>query len=306
MARQPDTSELTYPLRAAARLTGLSPTLLRAWESRHGVVNPARTPGGTRRYSAADIERLRLLKAAVDAGSRIGEVAGLDATELRRRATAPEPNPSDALAGLLGALDRLEGPEAQRLLAMHFAALGPVRFARDLARPLVQEIGERWASGTMGIAAEHLATAVLRTQLGNGLQPTAASLRGPRIIFATPAGERHELGLLMAALTALGAGANPLYLGAELPLEDVLGAVESADASVLALSLVTLPAAQIQRTISALRGGLPDRVHLWLGGSAANENLRDAGVEVMGDLDELQHRIELLGLESTQAEEEVQ
>ena len=41
-----DPVELTYPLRTAARLTGLSPELLRAWERRYGVVEPLRTAGG--------------------------------------------------------------------------------------------------------------------------------------------------------------------------------------------------------------------------------------------------------------------
>ena len=41
----------------------------------------------------------------------------------------------------------------------------------------------------------------------------------------------RELGLLMAALTALGAGGNPLYLGLELPVEDLLTAVEATNAS---------------------------------------------------------------------------
>ena len=64
--------ELTYPLRTAARLTGLSPDLLRAWERRYGVVEPTRTPGGTRRYTAADLERLRLVKAPHRPGSGSG------------------------------------------------------------------------------------------------------------------------------------------------------------------------------------------------------------------------------------------
>ena len=83
-----DDAETTYPLRAAARLTGLSPDLLRAWESRYGVVKPLRTAGGTRRYRASELERLRLVKAAVDAGDRISVVARLDPVELARRAAA--------------------------------------------------------------------------------------------------------------------------------------------------------------------------------------------------------------------------
>jgi DNA-binding transcriptional MerR regulator len=298
MARsKSDGVELTYPLRTAARLTGLSPELLRAWERRHGVVQPIRTPGGTRRYSAADIERLRLLKATVDAGQRIGQIAHLELAELKRRAVVAEAPSVGRLDEILSALGHLEGAEAQRKLSLQLSALGPARFAREVALPLLREIGDRWAHGQMGIAPEHLASGVLRSLVGSALQPTATSLLGPRIVFATPTGERHELGLLMAAVTALGAGANPLYLGAELPVEDLLGAVEGSGAAALALSLVSIPAAQAARAVSALRGGLADGVHLWLGGAGASRDELPDGVERIESLEDFEQRVELLGFE---------
>jgi DNA-binding transcriptional MerR regulator len=293
-----DPVELTYPLRAAARLTGLSPEVLRAWERRHQVVEPIRTPGGTRRYRAADLEKLRLVKAAVDAGHRIGRVARMDAAELKRTSSAEGSGLSAPLDAILASLDRLDHAAAQHLLSVQLAALGPVVFARQLALPLLREIGERWANGDMGIASEHLATGILRGLLGAALQPTASSLLGPRILFATPSGERHELGLLIAALTALGAGGNPLYLGAELPVEDMLRSAEETRAAAVALSIVTIPAAQVMRTVRALRGGLPDPVHLWLGGAGA-ENLQcPSGLETIASLDALVQRVTLLGLEN--------
>jgi DNA-binding transcriptional MerR regulator len=302
MARsESDALELTYPLRTAARLTGLSPEVLRAWERRHGVVQPLRTPGGTRRYSAADLERLRLVKAAVDAGHRIGQVAQLDLAELKRRSAVAEARPDSYLDEILAALDHLDDASSQRLLSLQLSAMGPARFARQVALPLVHEIGERWANGRMGIAPEHMASGILRSLLGSALQPTASSLMGPRIVFATPTGERHELGLLMAALTALGAGANPLYLGLELPVEELLAAVEGANAAALALSLVTIPAAQATRTLGALRGGMADEVRIWLGGSGARDLELPRAVEYIESLEDLERQVVLLGLESTNA-----
>lgn len=289
--------ELTYPLRTAARLTGLSPEVLRAWERRHRVVQPLRTPGGTRRYTAADLDRLRLVKAAVDAGHRIGQVAQLDLAELKQCSAVAEARPAGQRDELLAALDRLDHATCQRLLSLQLSALGPSRFARDVALPLVHEIGERWAKGEMGIAAEHLASGILRSLLGSALQPTASSLLGPRIVFATPTGERHELGVLVAALTALGAGANPLYLGVELPVEDLLGAVEAGSARALALSLVTFTGTQAARAVGALRGGLADDVRLWLGGSGARDLELPSAVEYIDSLEDLEQRVTLLELE---------
>lgn len=287
--------ELTYPLRTAARLTGLSPELLRAWERRYGAVEPRRTPGGTRRYDAHDLERLRLLKAAVDAGARIGQVARLDLAELKQRAAAARGDSAGNLDGIWPALERLEGAEAQRLLALQLSVLGPIRFAREFAVPLIHEIGERWASDRLRIASEHLASGVLRALFGSSMQPSAAAQLGPRIVFATPTGERHELGLQMAALIALGAGAYPIYLGAELPVEDLLDAVERGRASALALSLVRIPAAQASQTIAALRGGLREAVHLWIGGARAVDVEPIEGVECITSLGAFEQRVALLG-----------
>ena len=288
---------LTYPLKAAARLTGLSPELIRAWERRYGVVAPLRTPGGTRRYRATDLERLRLVKAAVDEGHRIGQVARLDSAELERRAAA-SPTPSAGRLGeILTALERLDGAEAQRLISLQLSVLGPARFARDYAAPLVREIGERWAAERLPIASEHLATQLLRSLLGSALHPTAASLLGSRIVFATPSGEPHELGLQMAAITALSAGANPIYLGAELPIEEIVDSAERAGAAALALSLVTIPLDRAAQAVREIRGGLPDDIHLWLGGAMASALEALDGVEYIERLEAFEQRVALLDFE---------
>jgi DNA-binding transcriptional MerR regulator len=291
--------EVTYPLRAAARLTGLSPAVVRAWERRYGVVAPIRTSGGTRRYRAADLERLRLVKAVVEGGFRVGQVAQLEPAELERRAAVSPSLSTSRLDEVLAALERLDAAEAQRLLSLQFSALGPAPFAREVAVPLLQEIGERWAGERLRIASEHLATGVLRSLLGSALQPNAASLLGPRIVFATPTGESHELGLQMAALIALSAGANPIYLGAELPVEELLDAVERTGAAALALSLVTIPPAGAEQAVREIRSGLPDGVHLWLGGAKASTLEPSEGVECIDHLEAFSQRVALLGFERT-------
>jgi DNA-binding transcriptional MerR regulator len=295
---QPTPVELTYPLRTAARLTGLSPALLRAWERRYGIVVPQRTPGGTRRYSAADLERLKRVKAVVDAGHRIGEVARLAPEELERLAGgSDDAPPSDDPAAILDALANLDGAAAQRGLALQLATLGPTRFARSVALPLVREIGERWSQQRLGIASEHLATSLLRSLLGGALQPTAVSLRGPRIVFATPTGEPHELGTLIAALVALGAGAQPLYLGVDVPVDDLLDAADTTEARAVALGIVTLPRSEAERTVATLRAALPPEKKLWLGGAGAAALAPMPGVDHLASLDRVEQQVALLALE---------
>src|SRR4051794_32783934 len=66
-----------HPIAVVAERTGLSQDVLRVWERRYGAVHPVRSPSGQRLYRDADVERLRLLNAATQAGRSIRHVAAL-------------------------------------------------------------------------------------------------------------------------------------------------------------------------------------------------------------------------------------
>jgi DNA-binding transcriptional MerR regulator len=74
----------SYRIGDVARFVGVSTHALRAWERRYGTVSPLRTPGGSRLYDAAQIERLKTLKELTDYGHSIGEVARLSLDDLKR------------------------------------------------------------------------------------------------------------------------------------------------------------------------------------------------------------------------------
>jgi DNA-binding transcriptional MerR regulator len=88
--KNPD-EESIYSIGACARISGLSSHTLRKWESRYGAVKPKRTEGGTRRYTASDLERLSLLGALVEAGHSIGTIARLSTVELAQLASTIRP-----------------------------------------------------------------------------------------------------------------------------------------------------------------------------------------------------------------------
>jgi len=98
----------------AARLAGVSPSTLRLWEHRYGVVAPPKSASGQRTYSMKDIERLRLIKRLTLEGHAIGTLAHLDV---------------DALAALSSG-NQMASTGAQRVLVVGPAA------ARKLERRL--------------------------------------------------------------------------------------------------------------------------------------------------------------------------
>lgn len=66
-----------YRIAAVSKLANMPVPTIRMWERRYEVVTPARSAANGRLYSRADIDRLILLKSAVDAGHAIGTVAAL-------------------------------------------------------------------------------------------------------------------------------------------------------------------------------------------------------------------------------------
>jgi DNA-binding transcriptional MerR regulator len=290
-------SGATYSLGAVSRLTGLSEHVLRAWERRYGAVRPLRTPGGARRYRESDVARLRLLRSAVEAGHAIGEAARLDDAELlerTRRAAGATPVPP--LEPILAAVEALDADALERLLGAQLAALGPARFVRQVAGPVLVEVGERWHAGELSVACEHLASTTLRNLLGACLRRSSASAQAPPVLFTTPAGERHDLGALMAAAAAVEAGGHALFVGGDLPAEDVAGAARTLGAAAVAVGLCRQDGAALPAEVQALRAALPDGVELWVGGSGATAIALPRGVAHVADLDELERKIALLAV----------
>jgi DNA-binding transcriptional MerR regulator/methylmalonyl-CoA mutase cobalamin-binding subunit len=287
-------AEATYALGAVVRLTGLSAHAIRAWERRYGAVRPKRTPGGTRRYTDGDVARLRLLAAATAEGHRIGDLARLsdDAIE---RLLAPRGEPgarASPVAELITAADRLDLAELERRLGLLLGAMGAAPFAREVVAPLLRAIGDRWEHGSTSIASEHLTSAVARTLLGGVLRLAPRAPGAPRLVFATPETERHELGTLIAAVVAVGAGADVTYLGPDLPAVEVAEAAEKLRPAAVVLGVVGLAAGALRRYLADLRARLPADVSLWIGGEAAVDGV--AGVEPVADLDAFERRISLL------------
>jgi DNA-binding transcriptional MerR regulator len=282
----------TYAVGAVVRATGLSAHVLRAWERRYGAVEPVRTPGGSRRYRESDVRRLQLLRRAVEAGNPISEVARLPDAEIElllERIAPAEPPTQVPLDAVLDAIERLDAGEAEHLLAVHFGAMGPRAFALRVAIPLLAEIGARWESGRLSIASEHLASALTRNMLGVTLRAKPDG-NGRLMLFSTPSGERHELGVLAAASIAIANGARAVYLGPDLPAEEVVASARRLGAGVVVLGVAAARPADVRHYVRRIREELPDDVQIWVGGREAEVLSALPGVDYVESLESLGSR----------------
>ena len=291
------------PISVVVRRTGLTQDLLRAWEKRYRAVVPLRTATGRRLYTEEQVVKLRRLKQLVDGGRRISDVAELDVAALQALAdedaseavTASPPAVRRATNGLLmaclEAVDRLDRGELERALEGAAVALSRPRLRAEVLAPLIAAVGQRWQDGTWRVAHEHLATAVLRAFLWSLWRRVEAGPGAPAAVVATPAGQMHELGVLLAAGIAADMGWRVVYLGADLPAEEIALAVASSGASAIVLSLVyPLADPRLLDELKRLRGLVGPRLVIDAGGRAAaanQETLAAAGIRGAGDLEAL-------------------
>ncbi|HET7600504.1 MAG TPA: MerR family transcriptional regulator, partial [Gemmatimonadales bacterium] len=266
-------TERGYEINEVARLTGLSPARLRAWERRYELVRPRRLPNGYRAYSGEQVELLRAYARLSAAGERIGDLAAEPREAVIARAAAPGPPPSpDApephRSALLNAVRALDRDRLEALLAEQMALRGLRAFAEEIVAPLARTLGDLWAAGRLPVAAEHLASEVVLHALKGGLRASRGG--GPLALGACLPGERHEWGLLTALTVAQERGWRVHYLGPDLPLADVVEAAWTLGPRLIALSGSAPAVVEASLpSLAALPGRLPPGTLPVLGGAGA-------------------------------------
>jgi DNA-binding transcriptional MerR regulator/methylmalonyl-CoA mutase cobalamin-binding subunit len=290
--------ERLYRIHVVAQMVGLSENLLRAWERRYGVLEPRRTAGGYRAYTAVDVELLRRVKRLTQEGVSIGDVKPL-LPDLRREAKAavqagpaddgaegPQGDAGDRLEQWSrGILDAAAASSQEKVEAVLDEALGSLPAAtvvEELLLPTMREVGQRWHEGLLSVAQEHLVTHAVRTRLLTLLHGAPTGTRGHALCACFP-DEDHELGLLAAAFRFRQGGFRVTYLGPRTPFEHLGAMAARLKPDVVALSQVgRLPARDFKKLLGGAQAAAGKAV-LLVGGAGAEEHaalITEAGARV--------------------------
>lgn len=270
-----------YKMRTIAARSGLSPSLLRAWERRYGLLRPERTAGGHRLFTQDDLRVVQRIRALLGEGRRIGEVALLGREHLLATQQPSVARPPASVRGLRAAIVEsalnVDSSACKEALDMAFSTASPrVAFAQVIV-PALREIGELWAAGRCRISGEHLVSAQI---LGRLLKLVEACNPSPRsgsklALSACLPEERHEIDALLAAYALAQFGYRVTYLGPSVPLEDFeeTCAVLSPAAAYLSVSRPSVLRLQA-RALMRLGRRNPD-IQFYLGGRGVGNGEAD-------------------------------
>jgi DNA-binding transcriptional MerR regulator/methylmalonyl-CoA mutase cobalamin-binding subunit len=287
-----------YGIGLASRLTGVPVETIRIWERRYNLPQPRRSVGGHRQFSDEDVDLLRALKALVDAGARIGQLANETPEQLLAAAhaltgdiegepPAAAPDFGELVADVIEATRRQDTDLAAQLLDRPLLHRHPREVMLGLYLPVLREVGELWHAGEISIASEHFVEKLITGRI-HAVLANRSRQEGPPAVLACLPGERHEAALLAACVLLELGGFSVTYLGADLPASDLESVVAAKRPRLVVLSATVEPTDETAREVVAACAARDVTVVVGGAAGAALAAASDGRITALGSLEELE------------------
>lgn len=214
-----------FPIREVVRLTGVNPVTLRAWERRYGLIQPVRTEGGHRQYSAADVETIRRILAWAERGVAISKVG-----DLLEQTTSLEAGGESAAGSEHGddwhewatrlrqAVSTFDADRLGQLYGQAFSTYSVETTLQDIFLPVWRDLldDKRFGKASQWVFLD----AFLRARIWQRLQLSGAAGRQKVLLAAIPK-TGFELELLAAGLLLSNDEFFVTVLGPDQPQDEI-------------------------------------------------------------------------------------
>lgn len=222
-----------FSISQLSQLSGIRAHTIRIWEQRYNALSPHRSEGNTRYYDNSQLRRLLNIVSLMGEGHKVSELCTLSDQELFSRVREfdslrlPKGPEEYYISQLLSAAMDFDEWYFEKVFGHCLLRLGMKDTYIKILHPLMIRMGIMWSQGTLSPAYEHFNSNLLRQKMLtaiDSLPPPPAEAEGWLLFL--PENEFHELGLLFAQYIIKSKGKRAVYLGANLPKESILPAIE--------------------------------------------------------------------------------
>jgi DNA-binding transcriptional MerR regulator len=281
--------EQLFPIREVARLTGVNPITLRAWERRYGLIVPIRTESGHRLYSMSDIERVRSILGWIERGVVVSKIGKLLARAAPIQVLS-QIIPNDIVLAdyaqwqrqIRVAVSAFDDVQLEQVYGQVFSSYSLSVVFQDILLPVWRQLLQR-QDQFGGISEWVFLDGFLRSRVLQRLL-LMRDTRPRRVVISALAGHCRELELLIAALF-LGypqTGIRVLPIGQ--PFDELTLVCEQIKPQALVLFSNHVPAVELPRRLNRLALSL--NCQLLLAGDAsdlAQESLAGSSIGCLGN-----------------------
>ncbi len=216
----------TYSIKDLEHLSGIKAHTIRIWEQRYDLLQPKRTDTNIRYYDDEDLKLVMNVSLLKENGRKISKIAKMTLDEMNEevlRITEENLKYSDQVNALTIAMIDLNEERFEKIIASNTLKIGFEKTMVNIIYPFLTKIGVLWLTGTINPAQEHFITCLIRQKIIVAIdgQFTSVNDFSKKYLLFLPEGEMHELSLLFVWYIIKSRQNKVIYLGQNLPTNDL-------------------------------------------------------------------------------------
>jgi DNA-binding transcriptional MerR regulator len=219
-----------FTIKDLENLTGVKAHTIRIWEQRYTFLKPQRTGTNIRFYNNEELKTILNISLLNKYGYKISHIDRMNPGEMRDKILSL----SNSLAQqervineLIQFMIDLDVENFEDVLDDYIRVRGIEKAINHIIFPFMERIGVLWITDHINPAQEHLVSNIIRQKLIVGIESIKSMMVVNRsVLLFLPESEYHEIGLLFIQYLLKSRGIGTIYLGANVPLDDVQYVVE--------------------------------------------------------------------------------
>ncbi|HLL94133.1 MAG TPA: MerR family transcriptional regulator [Spirosoma sp.] len=260
-----------YSIKDLEQLSGIKAHTLRIWEQRYNIISPKRTDTNIRTYDDRDLKLVLNISLLKDHGYKISEISKLPVEEMYReviKISDRQLNYPDQIHALTISMLDLDEDRFEKIISTNILQFGFEDTMIHIIYPFLNRIGTLWVTGSVGPAQEHFITNLIRQKVIVAIDGQVSKQRpnGKKFLLYLPEGELHEISLLFANYIIRARYNKVIYLGQNLPFNELVFACNVHRPDYIFTVLTSTPSNhEVQPYVNRLLKAFPDS-HLLLTG----------------------------------------
>jgi DNA-binding transcriptional MerR regulator/methylmalonyl-CoA mutase cobalamin-binding subunit len=219
-----------FSIKDIEAVSGIKSHTLRIWEQRYGIIAPKRTDSNIRYYDDDDLKFILNISILNRHGYKISEIAKMSKDLINETILQlsghQNTNYDGHVKNLISCMLSFDEYGFHKTLTTNIIQQGLETTMVKIVFPFLIEVGILWQVGSIHPSHEHFASNIIKQKLYVAIDGNVGRYADTRkrFLLFLPESEQHSIGLLFANYVLRSRGQDVLYLGQEVPLEDLKGA----------------------------------------------------------------------------------
>lgn len=235
-----------YSIKDFENLSGIKSHTLRIWEQRYGLLKPKRTQTNIRFYDDQDLKLLLNVVMLNNNGVKISKISKMTPDQLKSEVVKISANKfefTNQIDALTISMIELDEDRFDKIISTNILHYGFELTMINIVYPFLTKIGVLWITGSITPAHEHFISNLIRQKIIVAIdgQITIFNENSKKYLLFLPEGEMHELGLLFYNYLLKSRQNKVVYLGQNLPTDDLLTVFEIQKPDCILVNITSQP-----------------------------------------------------------------